>query len=145
MQQETKQCQNCKKDFIIEPEDFDFYVKIKVPAPTFCPDCRMQRRFAWRNERVLHRNVCAKTGKKIITGFAPDSGLNVYDREIWWSDSWDPMIYGVDYDFQKPFFSNSVISHRPLLFFNRKGWKPARFLLPFFQRSLEVFIELAEF
>ncbi len=64
----------------------------------------MQRRFAWRNERTLHRNVCAKTGKKIISGFAPDSGLNVYDREIWWSDDWDPMDYGVDYNFAKPFF-----------------------------------------
>ena len=104
MQAETKSCQNCHNEFVIEPEDFDFYEKMKVPAPTFCPDCRMQRRFAWRNERTLHRNICAKTGKKIITGFAPDSGLKVYDREIWWSDDWDPMAYGVDYDFSKPFF-----------------------------------------
>ena len=29
--------QNCKKEFTIEPEDFNFYEKIKVPAPTFCP------------------------------------------------------------------------------------------------------------
>lgn len=63
----------------------------------------MQRRFAWRNERVLHRNVCAKTGKKIITGFAPDSDLKVYDREIWWSDDWDPMAYGKDYIFNQPY------------------------------------------
>lgn len=33
---ETKSCQNCKKDFIIEPEDFNFYSKMKVPAPTWC-------------------------------------------------------------------------------------------------------------
>jgi len=104
MQQETKQCQNCKQDFVVEPEDFNFYTKIGVPAPTFCSDCRMQRRFAWRNERALHRNVCGKTGKKLITGFAPESGLKVYDRDIWWSDEWDPMDYGKDYDFSKPFF-----------------------------------------
>ncbi len=35
MESQTKNCQNCKKDFIIEPEDFNFYEKIKVPAPTF--------------------------------------------------------------------------------------------------------------
>ena len=104
MKQETKTCQNCKQEFVIEPEDFDFYEKIQVPAPTFCPDCRMQRRFAWRNERILHRNICAKTGKKIISGFAPDSGLKVYDRDVWWSDDWNPMDYGIDYDFSKPFF-----------------------------------------
>ena len=33
--QETKSCQNCKNDFIIEPDDFAFYDKIKVPPPTF--------------------------------------------------------------------------------------------------------------
>jgi len=76
---------------------------MKVPAPTFCPDCRMQRRFSWRNERTLHRNVCAKTGKKIISGFAQDSGLAVYDRDVWWSDDWDSMAFGADYDFSKPF------------------------------------------
>lgn len=32
---ETKICQNCKKDFTIDPEDFKFYEKIKVPSPTF--------------------------------------------------------------------------------------------------------------
>ena len=26
-------CQNCKKDFLIEPNDFGFYEKIKVPLP----------------------------------------------------------------------------------------------------------------
>ncbi|KKT07962.1 MAG: hypothetical protein UV85_C0003G0087 [Candidatus Nomurabacteria bacterium GW2011_GWB1_43_19] len=33
MKQEIKTCQNCKKDFMIEPEDFNFYEKIKVPPP----------------------------------------------------------------------------------------------------------------
>lgn len=104
MNQENRQCRNCKNQFIIEPDDFAFYEKIRVPAPTFCPDCRMQRRFAWRNERTLHRNICAKSGKKIITGFAPESGVKVYDRDIWWSDIWDPMQDGRDYDFTKTFF-----------------------------------------
>jgi len=30
---ETRNCQNCKKDFIIELDDFGFYEKIKVPIP----------------------------------------------------------------------------------------------------------------
>lgn len=29
MNSETKNCQNCKSDFIIEPDDFSFYEKIK--------------------------------------------------------------------------------------------------------------------
>ncbi len=104
MQQETRTCQNCKQNFTIEVEDFDFYKKIDVPPPTFCWECRMQRRFAWRNERTFHKNICAATGKSIITGFAPDSGITVYDRDVWWSDNWDPLSYGKEYDFNKQFF-----------------------------------------
>ena len=36
MNREQRICQSCKKEFTIEPEDFLFYEKIKVPAPTFC-------------------------------------------------------------------------------------------------------------
>ena len=112
MQQETKPhstssvqaCQNCKQDFIIEPEDFQFYEKIKVPAPTFCPDCRIIRRMTWRNERSLYHRKCDATGKDIITMFAPEQPLVVYERDYWWSDKWDQNASGRDYDFSKPFF-----------------------------------------
>ena len=104
MNSETKICQNCKKDFIIEPDDFLFYEKIKVPAPTFCPECRAIRRMAWRNERSLYKRTCDFTGKTVITMFHPDIDIKVYDRDIWWSDKWDPTDYAKDYDFTKPFF-----------------------------------------
>lgn len=104
MQSETKTCQNCKKDFIIEPDDFSFYEKIKVPAPTFCPECRMQRRFAWRNERMLHRNKCAVTGKSLISCFSSESPFTIYERDFWWGDKWDPLTFGFSYDFTSSFF-----------------------------------------
>jgi len=101
--QETKTCQNCKQNFIIEPEDFEFYEKIKVPPPTFCPDCRMQRRMAWRNERTLYKRKDA-FGNGTISIYSPDKPFVVYPRDYWWSDEWDPMQYGREYDFGKPFF-----------------------------------------
>lgn len=39
-QAEKRICQNRKNSFEIEAQDFAFYEKIKVPAPTWCPDCR---------------------------------------------------------------------------------------------------------
>jgi hypothetical protein len=104
MDSETRNCQNCKKDFMIEPDDFGFYEKIKVPPPTFCPACRLQRRMAWRNERTLHRNKCAKTGKNLISSFSSDSPFIVYERDVWWGDEWNATEFGIDYDFSKPFF-----------------------------------------
>jgi hypothetical protein len=103
---ETRICQNCKNEFIIEEEDFDFYEKIQVPPPTWCPECRMIRRLCWRNERTLFRRPNAENGKNdlIISIFHPDEKVKTYDKEMWWSDKWNPCEYGRDYDFGRPFF-----------------------------------------
>lgn len=116
MKSEDRLCQNCKKEFTIEPEDFGFYEKIGVPAPTFCPECRLVRRMTWRNERSLFKRNCAKTGKEIITMFHPDEDVVVYDRDAWWSDAWESTDYGMDYDFSKPFFTQfrELLSKVPL-------------------------------
>ncbi|MDD5721338.1 MAG: hypothetical protein PHT16_02745 [Candidatus Pacebacteria bacterium] len=104
MQSETKICQNCKKDFTIESEDFKFYQKIKVPPPTFCPDCRLQRRFVFRNERTLYKRTCDGSGKNIISVYSLDKPFKVYERDYYWSDNWDALFYGRQYDFSKNFF-----------------------------------------
>jgi hypothetical protein len=104
MNSETKTCQNCKQSFVIEPEDFQFYEKIKVPPPTFCWKCRFQRRLAYRNERKPFWNVSAKSGKRILSLYPLESGVVVYDDDEWKSDDWDALSWGVDYDFSKPFF-----------------------------------------
>lgn len=101
----NKTCQNCKDSFVIEPDDFGFYGKVGVPAPTFCPPCRMQRRFAWSNRIFLFNRTCGLCNKSVVSLYAPDSGITVYCNKCWWSDKWDPMDYGVDYDFSKPFFT----------------------------------------
>ncbi len=98
-QSETKNCQNCKKDFIIEPEDFLFYEKIKVPAPTFCPDCRTQRRMTWRNERTLYRRKCDLCGKNVVTIYSGDNNSKIYCQECFRSDKWEPLDYGLSIDF----------------------------------------------
>ena len=102
--QEIKICQNCKKNFSIESEDFAFYDKIKVPPPTWCPECRMIRKIIFINERVLYKRKDSWSGEDIIALFPPETSFPVYDHKIWWSDKWDPMEYGKEYDFSKLFF-----------------------------------------
>ena len=96
---ETKTCQNCKQNFAIEPEDFDFYAKIKVPAPTFCPQCRWQRRLMFRNERSLYMVNCGLCGDSTLSTFTEDSGYVIYCPICYRSEDWDPMDYGINYDF----------------------------------------------
>ena len=104
MNSEIKSCQSCKKDFVIEPDDFAFYEKMKVPAPTWCPTCRARRRLALRDFRVLYKRKSDWSGETIFSIFSQSSPNKVYDRDVWWSDQWDPMQYGQEYNFSRPFF-----------------------------------------
>jgi len=104
MNSEIRNCQNCKNQFTIEPDDFSFYEKIKVPPPTFCPQCRLQRRMTWRNERSLYKRNCDLCKTSIISIYKPQSPFKVYCHDCFRSDTWDPLSYGRNYDFTKPFF-----------------------------------------
>ena len=104
MSMEIRNCQNCKKDFVIDSEDFSFYEKMKVPLPTWCPDCRYKRRIIWRNARHLFRGIDQVTGKEIFTGVPPQAGHILYEQDYWNSDCWDSLDYGKEYDFSIPFF-----------------------------------------
>ena len=103
-QEEKRICQNCKKDFVIESDDFNFYEKIKVPPPTFCPECRFQRRMVWRNERTLFKRKCDLCQKNIIAMYRESVPFPVYCRECWYGDGWDATSFGREYDFNKTFF-----------------------------------------
>lgn len=97
-------CKNCQKPFTVANEDQEFYKKIDVSSPTFCPWCRQQRRLSFRNEINLHQRKCDKTGKQILSMYSANAPYTVYDQDEWWKDTWDPMEYGRDFDFSKPFF-----------------------------------------
>ena len=110
---ERKTCKNCCADFTITQKDMEFYEKIspvfewkkyQIPTPTLCPDCRQQRRLAFRNERNLYKRKCDATGKEIISMYSPDKKTKVYTEDFWWSDKWDSLDYGIDFDPKKSFF-----------------------------------------
>ncbi|MFH0818464.1 MAG: hypothetical protein V1898_00530 [Patescibacteria group bacterium] len=99
-----KQCNQCSKQFETTSEDKDFYKRINVNEPSLCPDCRRQRRMAHRNERNLYQRTCDLCHKPIISQYKPDTGLTVYCRDCWWSDKFNPLDYGQEFDFNKDFF-----------------------------------------
>ncbi len=101
---ETKNCQNCKENFNITPDDFSFYEKIGVPVPNKCPICRQQLRYAFRNERKLYRRNCDLCGKSTVAIYNNDAQFPVYCPPCWWGDGWDISETGRDFDFTRPFF-----------------------------------------
>ncbi|MBI3626443.1 zinc-ribbon domain containing protein, partial [Candidatus Uhrbacteria bacterium] len=97
-------CQNCRNSFTLTEEDQAFFEKMKVPLPTWCADCRAQRRMSFCNERNLYRANCGLCGKSSISMYHPSAVFPIYCRECFWSDKWDGLSYGQDYDFSRPFF-----------------------------------------
>ncbi len=105
---ETRSCQNCQTNFVIDQQDFDFYKKMKVPAPTSCPSCRFQRRLMFRNERTLYRRTCDLCKKSMVTVFAPEKKLVVYCSACWYSDKWDDGAFYLDYDPSRNIFEQMM-------------------------------------
>lgn len=106
-------CLNCTSTFSIPEEDLTFYQKVSpvfngkkhlIPPPTHCPDCRQQRRVAFRNERNLYRRKSDMSGEEIITMFHPDAPYTIYTQSEWWSDAWDACEYAKEYDERQSFF-----------------------------------------
>lgn len=99
-----KICAVTGRPFEITEEDLKFYEKLGVPLPTLCVDERHRRKMAFRNERFLYKKKCALCGKEVISMFQPESPYTVYCNQCWWGDAWDPLKFGQDFDFTRPFF-----------------------------------------
>jgi len=97
-------CKQCSTGFEITDEDRKFYEMMEVPEPTFCYLCRMQRRLSFRSERFLYHRKCNFTGQEMISTYSSDKPFPVYHNDVWWGDEWDPLSYGQDFDFNRPFF-----------------------------------------
>ncbi len=105
-------CKRCQHPFEIATEDLAFYdevsptfagKKFPIPAPDKCYYCRLQQRLAFRNERSLYHRKCDLSGKTIVSTFAPNKPYKVYEQNEWWSDKWDALSYGRDFDFNRTF------------------------------------------
>lgn len=104
MQEITRTCRVSGKEFVIDQQDQEFYRKMDVPLPTLCPEERQRRRMSWRNEYNLHYRKCDLCSKQIVSMYDSDSEFTVYCNNCWWSDKWNPLEFGQDFDFSRPFF-----------------------------------------
>jgi len=104
MQNVKQECKKCKKEFILDSDDFSFYEKMKVPVPKICPDCRFKMRAMFRNEMTLYSGrKCGLCGKSVISMYNPKSPYTIYCYDCFYSDKWDPKDYAMDYDFSHSF------------------------------------------
>jgi hypothetical protein len=88
-----------------------------LPSPTFCPECRLQRRLSFYNLINLFYRDCDLCHEQYISMYPPEADCVVYCPTCWWSDKWDFRDYAQEYDFNRNFFEQySELLHRvPLM------------------------------
>jgi len=111
---ENKKCTFCSKEFTIPDEDLEFYKKIsptyagktyQIPSPVMCPECRQITRQSWRNETNVYVRKSDMSGRQIVSMFSPDkTNIKVFANDEWWSDKWDGLNFGRDFDKSRSFF-----------------------------------------
>ncbi len=69
-----------------------------------CFECDHKNHLYLRNERNLYHRTCDATGEKTIAGYSPDKPYKIYKSSVWHGNSWDALDYGMDFDFNRPFF-----------------------------------------
>ncbi|MBT4917665.1 hypothetical protein HN709_02835 [Candidatus Peregrinibacteria bacterium] len=130
-----KECSRCSSGFEVTDDDLKFYqkvspvvdgVRIEIPSPTLCPECRFKDRLCFRNQSTMYRRKCDKTGKDIISMYKEDAPFPVVFHEEWYKDDWDARNYGRDFDFSKSFFEQFLelrneVPHMSLVFHNNEN------------------------
>lgn len=106
-------CRQCGVGFVTDAKDFELYEKItpifdgkkySILKPEYCPDCRQMHRLAFRNESSLYKRKCDLTGEAMVSTYPENSPFKIYSQKAFWSDDWNALDYGREFDFNKPFF-----------------------------------------
>jgi hypothetical protein len=94
------QCKQCSAPYHVTKSDEEFYSSFKypIPSPALCPECRVQRRMAWRNDRTFYHRKSSLSGKQMVSIYPEGTAFPVYQQSEWYSDEWNAIDYGQEYD-----------------------------------------------
>ncbi len=105
MKPETRTCEHCGKEFSISEEELNMYKKIDIELPTICFFCRVKIHLSFWMFGKFRKGKSDLSGESLITVLPNKNRYPIYTLTEWWSDKWDAMDFGQDYDQQRTFFS----------------------------------------
>ena len=97
-------CIKCNQEFSLTKEEPGIYERFNFEPSGLCFSCDQKQRLCFRNERNLYQRKCDATGTPILSIYSKDKPFKIYKNDYWYSDNWDPMEYGREFDFDRPFF-----------------------------------------
>ena len=99
-----KMCAYCDTAFEITDREKTMYGKVGIVIPDICVSCRWRQHMAFWPFGKFRTGNSDLSGEKFITVLPEHARYPIYTAKEWWSDAWDAMDYGQDYDPDRPFF-----------------------------------------
>lgn len=78
--------EDCEKDFVIIPQEQEFYDAKKLPAPDSCPACRHRQRLALCHERKLYQRTCDKCEETMLSTYPQEAEYTIYCQKCFWEN-----------------------------------------------------------
>ncbi len=101
---EVRTCKLTHRKFEVTAEEIKSFSRFGLPLPTISSEERIRKQLAYRNERRFFWRDCSHTGQRIFSAYAPTTQFPVVAAEYYNSGDWDPISYGREFDFRRPFF-----------------------------------------
>ena len=76
--QEIFRCEKSRKNYKVQTPEFQFYKKMNLPIPIYCPDVRHLNRNKLRNPRKLRSSACDSCHQEIQTPLSSESTQDIY-------------------------------------------------------------------
>src|SRR3990167_8753540 len=92
-----------KGDFTINEDELALYKKVDIELPTLCFSCRVKLHLSFWMFGKFRKGVSDLSGENLITVLSENSRYPIYTSLEWYSDKWDALNYGMDYDSKLPF------------------------------------------
>jgi len=99
-----KICEHCQQNFSISEEELNLYKKVEIELPTICNFCRIKLHLSFWMFGKFRKGKSDLSGESLITVLPEKNRYPIYTQTEWYSDKWDAMDYGTDYDSNLPFF-----------------------------------------
>lgn len=104
MSAKAQSCRDCSREFTITPDELSMYESLRMPPRRQCFKCLMRQRLAFWVYGKFRKGRSDLSGDPLITTLPAKTRYPVYTSKEWFSDAWDGMDYGRDYDPSRPFF-----------------------------------------
>lgn len=99
----TRICEHCKKNFSIREDELILYKKVEIELPTLCNFCRIKLHLSFWMFGKFRKGKSDLSGESLITVLPEKNRYPIYTLTEWYSDKWDALNYGIDYDSSLPF------------------------------------------